>query len=149
MECSSSLWARLMEGGREQMQGSCFLVYFPVILPNRTSPCPSDDINSRLISTPKGQEEQGLHPQEINQCRGKGCYLFLNGLSKCCEALLFKVSYIIQDSFPYISFWGRKAAEFLHSFYQVNPLILHLFLEMQLNLNKILQVLICDWGYFF
>jgi len=80
------------------MQGSCFLfVYFPVILSSRTSPYHSAE-HSRLASAPKGWEEQGLRQQETDQCRGKGCCLFLNGLSKCWEALLFKVSYIIQDS---------------------------------------------------
>lgn len=74
-------------------------VSFPIIVPNRTSPYHSAE-HSRLVSTAKGQEEPGLHAQEKNQCGGKGCYIFLNGLLKCCEALLFKVSCIIQDSSP-------------------------------------------------
>lgn len=112
-------------------------------MPSRTSPCHSAE-HRRLVSTPKGQEEPGFHTQEINQCRGKGYYIFLSGFPKCCEALLFKVSYIIQDSSPYISSWSRKAARFLHSFYQVNALILQLFLEMQLILHKIIQIPVYD-----
>lgn len=91
-----------MEEGRKKMQGSCFLfMYFPIILSRRISPYQSSE-HSRLVSAPEGQEEEGLQQQERDLCRGKGCCLFLNGLSKCWEALLFKVSYIIQDS--YINF---------------------------------------------
>lgn len=94
-----------MEGGRKKIQGSCFLnIYFPVILSSRTSPYHSAE-HSRLESAPKGQEEQALPQQEIDQCREKGCYVvILHRLSKCWEALLFKVSYVIQDSSPYISY---------------------------------------------
>lgn len=132
-ECSAFLWAWLLEGGRgkDPVFFLCtFQLYYPVGLVRITH---LSSVICRLVSILKEQEDEGLHQQEINQCRGKGCCLFLNGLAKCSEALLFKVSYIIQGSSLYVSSWSREAAKFLNSSCWVNPLVSHLLPEMQLN----------------
>lgn len=132
-ECSALLWAWLLEGGRgkDPVFFLCiFQLYYAVGLVHITHLSP---VISRLVSILKEQEDEGLHQQEIYQCTGKGCCLFLNGLGKCWEALLFEVSYIIQGSSLYVSSWSREAAKFLNSSCWVNPLVFHLLLEMQLS----------------
>lgn len=90
-ECSAFLWAWLLEGGRgkDPVFFLCtFQLYYPVGLVRITH---LSSVICRLVSILKEQEDEGLHQQEINQCRGKGCCLFLNGLAKCSEALLFSL----------------------------------------------------------